>query len=65
MDIREIETVILQKEEDLKAWCPASGENEGRMIPIPGSDEWKIECPTCGAWWHGGSTVLPDHDRYR
>lgn len=65
MDVPEIETVIWQKEEDLKAWCPSSGENVGRMIPIPGSDDWKIECPTCGTMWHGGSTVLDDHDRRR
>lgn len=58
-----IEAVILQKEEDLKAWCPASGENVGRFIPIPGMDDWKIECPSCGTWWHGGSTVLDDHNR--
>ncbi|GAA2840765.1 hypothetical protein GCM10010522_69160 [Kribbella solani] len=42
--------------------CPSSGENVGRMIPIPGSDDWKIKCPTCSTWWHGGSTVLPDHE---
>lgn len=63
MDIREIELAILQKEEDLKAWCRSSGENVGRMIEIPGSDDWKIQCPTCGRWWHGGSTVLVDHDK--
>jgi len=63
MDIPEIETVLMQKEQDLKAWCPSSGENVGRMIEIPGSDEWNIECPTCGTRWHGGSTTLNDHNR--
>ena len=43
--------------------CPSSGENVGRMIEIPGSDEWKIRCPTCGALWFGGSTVLDEHRR--
>lgn len=43
--------------------CPSSGENVGRMVEIWGSDEWRIECPTCGAMWAGGSTVLMEHDR--
>lgn len=64
MDIREIEMAIMQKEEDMKAWCPSSGENVGRMTPSTG-DDWWIECPTCGRTWAGGSTVLADHDRYR
>ncbi|MFT4258135.1 hypothetical protein [Microbacterium sp.] len=55
--------VILQKEEDLKMWCPSSGENVGRMLPIAGSDDWYIQCPTCSTRWAGGSTVLDDHDR--
>lgn len=41
--------------------CPASGTNVGRMLPIPGSDDWRIECPTCGMTWGGGSTVLDEH----
>jgi hypothetical protein len=45
--------------------CPSSGEDVGRMIEIWGSDEWRIECPTCGAMWAGGSTVLIEHDRVR
>jgi hypothetical protein len=49
--------------EDSNLQCPASGKNVGRIIEIPGSDDWKIECPTCGCWWHGGSTVLENHDR--
>lgn len=65
MDIRDTEVTILQMEEYLKAWCPSSGENVGRMMEIPGSDDWAIECPTCGARWHGGSTVLADHERCR
>ncbi|GLB67034.1 hypothetical protein AHIS1636_14730 [Arthrobacter mangrovi] len=63
MDVPEIETGILQKEEDLKTWCPSSGEDVGRMIPLSWSDDWKVECPACGRWWHGGSTVLADHER--
>lgn len=58
-----IQEAILQKEEDLKTWCPASGENIGRVIEIRGSDEWNVECPTCGMKWAGGSTVLDDHER--
>ncbi|WP_237742890.1 hypothetical protein [Actinopolymorpha alba] len=45
--------------------CPSSSENVGRVIEIPGMDEWKIECPTCGAMWAGGSTVLIEHERVR
>ena len=45
MEITGIEEAILQKEEDMKAWCPSSGENLGRMIEIQGSDEWDITCP--------------------
>jgi|JI8StandDraft_1071087.scaffolds.fasta_scaffold46845_3 hypothetical protein len=41
--------------------CPASGQSVGRMVEIPGSDEWKITCPECGAWWHGGGVLLPKH----
>lgn len=63
LDIRLISEVILQKEEDLKQWCSASGTDVGQMIVIPGSDEWKIRCPECGVHWYGGSTVLSDHDR--
>ncbi|WP_026821230.1 hypothetical protein [Arthrobacter castelli] len=63
MELPEIEDVIWQKEEDLKRWCASSGEDVGRMIEIPGSGDWKVECPKCGRWWHGGSTVLDDHDR--
>ncbi|MGH3973219.1 MAG: hypothetical protein ACRDS9_07830 [Pseudonocardiaceae bacterium] len=65
MDVPQFETALWQMEEDTKAWCPSSGENVGRMIEIPGSEEWKIECPTCGATWHGGSTLLDDHERSR
>jgi predicted RNA-binding Zn-ribbon protein involved in translation (DUF1610 family) len=54
---------ILQKEEDMKAWCPSSGEDVGRIIESPRTDEWHIECPTCGRRWAGGSTVLDDHNR--
>jgi len=61
LDITGIEEAILQKEEDMKAWCPASGENVGRMIEIQGSDEWYIACPACVMRWAGGSTVLPNH----
>lgn len=43
--------------------CPSSGQPNGRMIEIPGSDEWHIKCPTCGAWWAGGSTILDEHHR--
>lgn len=64
MDVPEIETAIWQKEEGMKVWCPSSGENVGRMIPTPGSDDWTIVCPTCGTHWAGGSTVLNDHDRF-
>lgn len=60
-DITGIEEAILQKEEDIKAWCLSSGENVGRMIEMQGSDEWYIACPACGMRWAGGSTVLPDH----
>ncbi|MGN7150349.1 hypothetical protein ACTHQ6_15300 [Arthrobacter sp. SAFR-179] len=62
-DFVKIQEAILQKEEDMKPWCPSSGENVGRMIEFPGSDEWYIECPSCGMKWAGGGTVLPDHDR--
>lgn len=62
LDFRKIQEAILQKEEDMKTWCPSSGENAGRMVEIPGTDEWRIECPTCGMRWAGGSTVLADHN---
>lgn len=42
--------------------CPSSGEPVGRMIEYPGTDEWNIQCPTCGRWWDGGSTTLDKHD---
>lgn len=63
MDTPNMEVAILQKEEGMKAWCPASGENVGRVIEISGSDEWNIECPTCDGRWAGSGTVLSDHDR--
>jgi hypothetical protein len=53
----------IQKEEDMKSWCPSSGENVGSMIEFPGSDEWHIVCPTCGTRWAGGSTMLNDHNK--
>jgi hypothetical protein len=43
--------------------CPSGGDDVGRMIEIPRSDDWHIKCPACGAWWSGGSTVLVEHDR--
>ncbi|GAA1874379.1 hypothetical protein GCM10009751_37410 [Myceligenerans crystallogenes] len=43
--------------------CPASGQNVGRMVEIPGSDDWNIRCPECGMSWAGGSTVLDEHPR--
>ena len=46
-------------------WCPSSGLDVGLMVETPGSDEWKIECPTCGRLWFGGSTVLDDHTSAR
>ncbi|WP_029146240.1 hypothetical protein [Microbacterium luticocti] len=63
LEVVTVEAAILQKEEDLKGWCPASGESVGRMSPIPGSDDGTIECPDCGRSWFSGSTVLDDHDR--
>lgn len=63
MDVPQFETELWQMEEKMKAWCPSSGENVGRMIEILGSDEWKIECSMCGTKWHGGSTMLTDHER--
>ena len=65
LDFVKIQEAILQKEEDMKAWCPSSGENVGVMIEFAGSDDWYIECPTCGVKWAGGSTVLDDHNRPR
>ena len=50
-------------ESDLR--CPSSSKNVGRMIEIAGSDDWRIECPTCGSKWGGGSTVLEEHDVHR
>lgn len=35
------------------------------MLEIWGSDEWYIQCPTCGLRWAGGSTVLDEHDGRR
>lgn len=63
LDFVKIQDAILQKEEDMKTWCPSSGEDVGRMIEFPGNDEWYVECPTCGLKWAGGSTVLAGHDR--
>lgn len=63
LDFIMIQEAILQKEEDMKAWCPSSGENVGEMIEFPGTDEWHIKCPACGTWWAGGSTVLADHNK--
>jgi hypothetical protein len=42
--------------------CPASGEPVGRMIEYPGTDEWTIQCPTCGTTWGGGSIVPTERD---
>jgi hypothetical protein len=42
--------------------CPGSG-TQGRMIERDGWDDWNIVCPTCGAIWAGGSTLLLQHDR--
>lgn len=63
LDVRSVEQSLLQSEQQMEGRCAASGLNVGRMIAIPGSDEWKIECPDCGALWFGGSTVLDVHDR--
>lgn len=62
-DFPKMQEAIMQMEEEMKAWCPSSGENVGRMIETPGSDEWNIECPACRTKWAGGSTVLDDHVR--
>ena len=62
LDVMQIQEAILQKEEEMKTWCPSSGENMGRVIEFPGNDEWYIQCPTCGMKWAGGSTVLADHN---
>lgn len=56
------ERALLKMEEELKRWCPSSGENVGKLISIPGSDDHKIQCPTCGTTWCGGGRVLPDHN---
>ncbi len=50
---------------DADSRCPSSGMKVGKMIEIPGSDDGKIECPRCGTFWHGGSTVLAEHNRRR
>lgn len=63
LDVRSVEQSLLQSEQQMEGRCAASGLNVGRMIAIPGSDEWKIECPDCVALWFGGSTVLDVHDR--
>lgn len=65
MDAGSIEEMVWQMEEDFKRWCPSSGQDVGRVIVIPGSDDWKVECPMCGTIWHGGSTVLDDHVDWR
>lgn len=51
------------RNQDAERWCSSSGKNVGKVIEIWGSDEWNIECPTCGAWWSGGSRVLDEHER--
>jgi hypothetical protein len=58
-------TVFMKAEQnqDAERRCPSSGKSVGKMLEIWGSDEWNIECPTCGAWWSGGSTVLDEHER--
>jgi hypothetical protein len=61
MDVPE--SVVLQKEEELKTWCPSSGENARRMISLAGSDEWKVQRPSCGRRWHAGNTALVDQDQ--
>ncbi|GAB3563348.1 hypothetical protein GCM10027344_20700 [Spelaeicoccus albus] len=43
--------------------CPSSGEPIGRMIESPATDNWYIQCPTCGMKWAGGSTTLSEHNR--
>lgn len=48
-----------------KGRCLSSCKPVGRMIEYPGTDEWNIECPMCGTWWAGGSTILGEHDRPR
>lgn len=62
-DFGRVLEAILQKEEDMKSWCPSSSENVGSMIEFPGTDEWYIVCPTCGTRWAGGSTMLNDHNK--
>lgn len=62
-DFFQTQEEAMQKEEDMKKRCPSSGENEGRMIERPGSDDWYIKCPTCGTQWAGGSTVLSEHNK--
>ena len=39
---------IQQVEEATKRRCSSSGENVGKFIQVPGSDDYKVECPTCG-----------------
>lgn len=59
----EIEEALLQRANDLEAWCPASGEDVGEVEYIWGSDDWYVTCPMCEARWAGGRTVLSDHNR--
>lgn len=65
MDFVYVDSVIDQLEQDMAGWCPSSGEDVGRMIPMFGSDDWKTQCPTCGTTWYGGGPQLPDHQRTR
>lgn len=63
MDAPEPEIVISQKDENLKTWCPSSGENARRMTPPAGSDAWKVQFPAGGRRWRRGRTTLVDQDQ--
>lgn len=41
--------------------CPGSG-GDGLLHERDGWDEWRVECPECGATWVGGAaSPLPEH----
>lgn len=62
-DELEREHAAQEAAEQASRRCTSSGQDVGRMIEILGMDDWKVECPTCGAMWGGGGTQLPEHDR--
>lgn len=45
MDVPETQIMLLQRNENLKTWCPTSGANDRRLTPTTGWKHVRSICP--------------------